>query len=243
MILLLKLILAHCIGDFLLQPNSWVKEKELCKAKSFKLYLHILIHGILVVLILWDYKYWLLALLLMVSHGLIDTLKLYAQKENNKSKWFFIDQVLHIISILALWVVFAKPKIDFIKGYENTNFWVYTTAILFITFVSGIVMREVMSKWSEALKNTDDESLNDESLEDAGKYIGMLERLFVFIFVLTGNWEGIGFLLAAKSVFRFGDLKESKDRKLTEYILIGTLLSFGIAIATGMLVIKLIKIK
>ena len=69
----------------------------------------------------------------------------------------------------------------------------------------------------------------------------MLERLFVFIFVITGNWEGIGFLLAAKSVFRFGDLKESKDRKLTEYILIGTLLSFGIAIATGMLVLKLVN--
>jgi len=59
------------------------------------------------------------------------------------------------------------------------------------------------------------------------------------VFVITGNWEGIGFLLAAKSVFRFGDLKESKDRKLTEYILIGTLLSFGIAIATGMLALKL----
>ena len=69
----------------------------------------------------------------------------------------------------------------------------------------------------------------------------MLERLFVFVFVVTANWEGIGFLLAAKSVFRFGDLKESKDRKLTEYILIGTLLSFGIAIATGMLVLKLIS--
>ena len=68
---------------------------------------------------------------------------------------------------------------------------------------------------------------------------GMLERLFVFIFVVTGNWQGIGFLLAAKSVFRFGDLKESKSRKLTEYILIGTLLSFGIAITTGLIVLKL----
>ncbi len=42
-----------------------------------------------------------------------------------------------------------------------------------------------------------------------------------------------GFLIAAKSIFRFGDLSKAKDRKLTEYILIGTLLSFGIAIACG----------
>ena len=47
------------------------------------------------------------------------------------------------------------------------------------------------------------------------------------------HWEAVGFLITAKSVFRFGDLKESKHRKLTEYILIGTLISFGIAIITG----------
>ncbi|MFV0501856.1 MAG: hypothetical protein ACK5MH_09735 [Bacteroidales bacterium] len=53
--------------------------------------------------------------------------------------------------------------------------------------------------------------------------------------------SGIGFLLAAKSIFRFGDLKDSKDRKLTEYILIGTLLSFAVAIATGQLVLLLVN--
>ena len=46
--------------------------------------------------------------------------------------------------------------------------------------------------------------------------------------------EGVGFLIAAKSVFRFGDLSKAKDRKLTEYILIGTLLSFGLAILFGL---------
>jgi hypothetical protein len=35
--------------------------------------------------------------------------------------------------------------------------------------------------------------------------------------------------LAAKSIFRFGDFK---DRKLTEYVLIGNLLSFGMAMIT-----------
>ncbi len=236
MIILIKLIIAHFIGDFLLQPKLWVKEKENRKAKSNKLYLHIFIHGLLTLLILWDCNNWLLALLLMLSHGIIDTIKLYVQKESNKSNWFLIDQVLHIISILGLWVIFFKPELNFISGSENTFFWVYAAALLFITIVSGIVMRELMSDWSKALNESHDESLNN-----AGKYIGMLERLFVFVFVVTANWEGIGFLLAAKSVFRFGDLKESKDRKLTEYILIGTLLSFGIAIATGMLVLKLIS--
>jgi hypothetical protein len=171
----------------------------------------------------------------MVLHGLIDVIKLYAQKENNRTQWFLIDQALHIVSILAIWFLFFKPEMNLTKLAANTEIWVYTTAILFITVVSGIVVKELMSTWSNVLSES-----NDESLNNAGKYIGMLERIFVFTFVVSGNWEGIGFLLAAKSVFRFGDLKESKDRKLTEYILIGTLLSFGIAIATGIMVLKLV---
>lgn len=236
MIVIIKLILAHFIGDFLLQPKSWVDEKEKSKAKSFKLYIHILIHGFLVLLVLWDFNFWLLALLQMISHGLIDTIKLYAQKESDKSHWFLIDQALHIISILVMWSLFFKPEINLNALVEYTEIWIYAVAFLFITVVSGIVMRELMSTWSKALNDS-----NEESLNNAGKYIGMLERIFVFTFVVTENWESIGFLLAAKSVFRFGDLKESKDRKLTEYILIGTLLSFGIAVAIGMLVLKIIE--
>lgn len=236
MIVLIKLILAHFIGDFLLQPTAWVKDKEVKKAKSAYLYTHLFVHGLLVLLLLWDFNYWLLALLLMISHGIIDALKLYAQNENNKTHWFLIDQILHIISILGLWMLFFKPETDISALLSAPKIWIYTSALLFLTVVSGIVMKELMSSWSKTLGDD-----NDESLSNAGKYIGMLERIFVFIFVVTGNWEGIGFLLAAKSVFRFGDLKESKDRKLTEYILIGTLLSFGIAVGIGMLVLKLIE--
>jgi hypothetical protein len=234
MILFIKLILAHFIGDFLLQPKSWVTEKEKRKARSLKLYIHILIHGVLTLFVLWDFNYWFFAIILMISHGAIDTIKLYFQKEKNKSNWFLIDQALHIFSITAFWYLIVKHEIDFNTLLDNNKIWIYTTSILFITVVSGILIRELMSSWSKTLHDN-----NDDSLNNAGKYIGMLERIFVFTFVITSNWEGIGFLLAAKSVFRFGDLKESKDRKLTEYILIGTLLSFGIAIATGMLVLKL----
>lgn len=236
MIIFIKLILAHFIGDFLLQPTSWVKDKEVNKAKSIYLYAHILIHGLLIILVLWNINQWCLALFLMIAHGIIDAIKLYAQKEENKSNWFITDQIVHIISILGLWVLFFKPDINLNPIVSNSKIWIYATALLVITVVSGIVMRELMSSWSKSLEDN-----NDESLSNAGKYIGMLERIFIFVFVITGNWDGIGFLLATKSVFRFGDLKESKDRKLTEYILIGTLLSFGIAIGVGMLVLKLIE--
>lgn len=235
MIVLIKLFLAHFIGDFLLQPSSWVAEKQLKRAASPKLYFHVLIHGLLILLVLWEINYWLVALSLMVLHGVKDIVKLYAQKEGSKTQWFLIDQGLHIVSILGVWIFFFTPSLDFAYWDTNEIGWIYAAAILLITNVSAILMRELMASWSKALNDS-----NEESLNNAGKYIGILERIFVFTFVVTGNWEGIGFLLAAKSVFRFGDLKESKDRKLTEYILIGTLLSFGIAIGVGMLTLILI---
>lgn len=235
--ILLKILLAHFIGDFLLQPKSWVADKERRKIKSPKLYLHIAIHGLLVLIVLMDIKFWPLALALIFAHGIIDILKLYAQKKTNKPHWFLIDQLLHILSIILLWVVFFRPEIDFSLWLNNEKLWIYAIALLFLTQVSGIVIQVLMSKWSKYLDQTE-----EASLDNAGKYIGILERLFVFIFVITGNWEAIGFLIAAKSVFRFGDLKESKDRKLTEYILIGTLLSFAIAIATSLAVLALTQI-
>ena len=236
MIILLKLLLAHLIGDFVLQSKLWVADKETKRAKSPKLYLHTLLHGALIMLVLWDLDYWLVALILMITHGTIDCIKLYAQKETNRTRWFVIDQLLHLISIVVVWIVFYRPDLDLKFWLTNEYFWVYVTALLFITYVSNIVIKVLLSNWSTAIN-----SGSEESLSKAGKYIGMLERLFVFTFILTAHWEAIGFLLAAKSVFRFGDLKESKDRKLTEYILIGTLLSFGIAVGTGLIVLNLLR--
>ncbi|PID61413.1 MAG: hypothetical protein CR986_02955 [Ignavibacteriae bacterium] len=234
MIILVKLILAHLLGDFLLQPKSWVNQKENKKVKSFKLYSHGLIHAILVLLILWNISYWSLALSIMIIHLIIDIIKLYAQNEKTKSLWFIIDQLLHIVSILILWIIWFYSEISLVEFYNNEIFWLYLTAITFLTIVCGVVIQNIMSNWSKEIEND-----KDKSLPSAGKYIGILERLLVFTFIVFGHWEAIGFLVAAKSVLRFGDLKNSENRKLTEYILVGTLLSFGIAIATGLGVVYL----
>ena len=48
-----------------------------------------------------------------------------------------------------------------------------------------------------------------------------------------GQWPAIGFLLAAKSIMRFNDTRSAK-RPVSEYVLLGTLLSFGFSIAAGL---------
>ncbi|WP_034040366.1 DUF3307 domain-containing protein [Wocania ichthyoenteri] len=223
----IKLILAHFIGDFLLQPEKWVIHKETYKHKSKFLYWHIVVHlGALILVLQADFKYWLGILILIISHYIIDLIKLHLKSVLKNRLLFGLDQLAHFI-IIALVVSIYQPYQFSINSLYNPAFLLLITSLLGVTVVSSIIMRTIISKWY--LK----EDSNEESLENAGAYIGMLERLFVFAFIITQHWEGIGFLLAAKSVFRFGDLSKAKDRKLTEYILIGSLLSFGLAILFG----------
>lgn len=222
--LTIKLLIAHLLGDFVLQPDSWVDDKRKNTYKSKYFYLHGLVHLIsLLVMLQFDLSYWWLIAIIVVSHLLIDYLKLRLETKINSRLLFSLDQILHLI-IIGIVVYLHNPyKMDFDKIY-STESLLFILAILSITFASSILMKILMSNW--ALK----EDKAEDSLENAGKYIGILERLFVFGFIVLNQWSAIGLLITAKSVFRFSDLSRAKDRKLTEYILIGTLLSFGMAI-------------
>lgn len=237
-IFLIKLLIAHFLGDFFMQPDSWVVEKEAKKLKSLKLYLHVLMHGGLVLLLLADLNYWPQAVIIMVLHGVIDALKLLSQKSSNKRTWFFADQMLHLISILAVWYVSFNPVLSF-EILRNDAFWIVALGILFLSFPTSIIIKTLIAKWTPNYLPTQPAG-SVASLQSAGKYIGMMERLLVLLFIYTNHWEAVGFLIAAKSIFRFGDLKEGNDLKLTEYILIGTFLSFGIAIVVGMACVSLV---
>ncbi|NMC17658.1 MAG: hypothetical protein GYA38_04580 [Chloroflexi bacterium] len=72
-------------------------------------------------------------------------------------------------------------------------------------------------------------------LKEGGRYIGYLERLLIFVFILSGQFAGVGFLITAKSILRFGELKDSENRKQAEYIIIGTFASFLYAILISLL--------
>lgn len=227
-----NLILAHLLGDFILQPNSWVADKEKKKGRSIYLYLHVLIHIALTMLFLWDFNLWWIALIVGVSHLLIDVTKLSFQTAKTKRIWFFIDQIAHILVIVAL-SIFYFPYFK-LEDFFNRESLKIVTAIVFLTVPSSIFIKTMISIWTPI--TIDHSKIQTESLVNAGKYIGILERLLVFVFILVNHWEGVGFMIAAKSVFRFSDLAEAKQRKLTEYVLIGTLLSFGIAVLVGILI-------
>src|ERR1043166_1326017 len=177
MILLVKLFLTHIIGDFFLQPQTWVSAKESKKLKAYQLYLHALVHGILVLLLVWDWAFLLWTLLLAVLHLLIDVAKVYLQTQSSKRFYFFADQLIHG---LAIYVVFASCT-----GYSFFSALLFNNAnllglafILFLTIPVSVFMKKFMEKWSPVSQATDD------SLQSAGQIIGILERLLVFVFVI-----------------------------------------------------------
>ncbi|RZJ29277.1 MAG: DUF3307 domain-containing protein [Flavobacterium sp.] len=229
MIVFIKLLLAHLFGDFVLQPNAWVKDKEQKKHRSLYLLFHTVLHGLLALILVWKIDFAFYAALLALIHGAVDLMKLQFQTDKTKRGWFIADQLLHLLVIAAVALLYNQTDIG---NYEiDDRFWIYFAAVLLLTTPASIIIKNVISIWTPTESDT-----AGTDLQNAGKYIGILERLFVFFFIVTGNFTSIGFLMAAKSIFRFGDLTKSNDRKLTEYVLIGTFMSFGAAIGTGFLV-------
>ncbi|MEN8139303.1 MAG: DUF3307 domain-containing protein [Bacteroidota bacterium] len=235
--LIIKLTFAHILGDFVLQPDSWAQDKSENKIRSIYLYLHPLVHAILVLALLnFDSEYYIAApIITLISHFAIDTLKVYLENDNNNRWLFFADQLLHIIVIALIVDIYTPYNIEASLILSDKLLLLFT-ALFAVTYSVSVIMKVLISKF-----DIDSIAESNSSLPKAGKYIGILERLFIFGFVILNQWAGIGFLLAAKSIFRFGDLSKAKDRKLTEYILIGTLLSFGIAILIALVYLKILK--
>jgi hypothetical protein len=72
-----------------------------------------------------------------------------------------------------------------------------------------------------------------DSLPKGGRLIGRLERAMILMLVIAGEPGGIGFLIAAKSLLRFNELARDHDRRVSEYVIIGTLASFAWGLTTA----------
>jgi hypothetical protein len=69
----------------------------------------------------------------------------------------------------------------------------------------------------------------------AGRTIGVLERILIFIGLIASSWEILAAVVALKTVARY---KELDDRNNAEYFLIGSLASILWAVTmTGLLVL------
>jgi len=246
--ILFRLFIAHFIGDFLLQSRMWANDRRHKKFRSKYLYLHVFIHGVLVYLILDDWSNFFLPLIIAGSHFIVDLGKVYIKE---KPWFFFADQIIHIVILIFGWILFysefliVKEWLDVLS--ENNKLWIILLSYVFIIWPAAVVIRILTEKYQPAINNQKadvEPGENEDStigLKDAGRFIGILERFLILTFILAQQYAIIGFLIAAKSVMRYSDIKSNTDRKRVEYILIGTFLSFSIAVLTGMLCLQIIN--
>lgn len=218
-----KLVIAHLVGDFILFRNKSLKEKGRPIWLSRRLLIHSAAHFILAWIALGDLSYWTFALVIGLSHYVGEIV--IRKSLSKRPQWAFVtDQLFHAALILAIVTYTSRDHIQFDIP------WVTAAGLLMVTFPAAKFIEVFLSQWPPA-KSAD----KIKGLANAGLWIGILERILIYIFITSGHWEGIGFLLAAKSVFRFGDLTNSKDISLTEYIMVGTLLSFCLAVVVGLI--------
>lgn len=238
MAILLRLLFAHILSDFVFQCDKICDGKQgRTKKKYAYQLLHSSIHALMAYLFVADWSNRIIPLVIFISHFLIDYMKVEYMKKDATS--FIIDQLIHITVIVVLWLsLFNHDETscqEFLKTrWDSLNIWAVVTAYLLILKPTSIFLILFIKKWTPS-------ATTEKSLPNAGKWIGYFERILILTFILTGNAEGIGFLLAAKSIFRFGELSKAQEIKTTEYVLIGTFASFTIAILIGFAVLQIIN--
>lgn len=107
--------------------------------------------------------------------------------------------------------------------------------VLLCVFTGGALVSAVIKQLM-----TDEEILQMQGLPHGGRIIGWLERSIVMLLIWMDQPEGIGFLVAAKSILRFDDIHRDHQRKTTEYVIIGTFLSFGWAMLVSVVLRKIL---
>ena len=220
--LLLQLI-AHTISDFYFQNDKSCADKMKNGLKSPKLYIHALITFVCAWLLSFSFNFWWVALIIATTHLLVDAMKSYA----SKCKYiFFIDQIIHIVVIVAA-CYFWKGGLPECLCCLDEKYIALLLGVLVCIKPSNIIIKEIFKAANIKVNKGSEDNTGD--LPNAGKLIGVVERLLSLVFVLLGQYEAVGFIIAAKSLLRFAE----GDKAKSEYVLIGTLLSFSTAIFVG----------
>jgi hypothetical protein len=228
--LFIPMLVGHLIADFWLQPTSWIECRRKNGWKSKRLVLHASVAAILPVACTFQPDLWWFAPIILIVHYMIDLLK---SKTKDNLFAFIADQIIHIG---LLWVLAALAT--HIEAAESLQqFWIYAAGFVMVTTPAGILV----GKFLQLITKTDPDSHRDKQLTiNASAWIGIVERILILIFILSGQFQAIGFLVAAKSVFRFSEIQKEGNPK-AEYFLLGTLASFLVAVVVGMLLITFSK--
>ena len=216
---LTALVFAHILADFLFQTN-WMSAN---KSKPGVLLLHtaVVLATAQAATGHWDA---LPLLILAAAHLVIDAIKVWGRFTSLSA--FLTDQVAHLATIAA--IAWVAPDL------WATGAWgMLTWPLPLMALLAGLITATRAGGFAVGLMMKPHAlRIRSQGLKRGGWTIGLLERGLVFVLILGGLPLGVGFLVAAKSVLRFGTA--TRDQRSAEYVIIGTLASFGWAILVAM---------
>lgn len=229
--LFVALLCGHLIGDFVLQTNTIAMRK---KEHFGWLALHVGIVAIATYICIGDWAGWLAPVLLFVMHIGLDLLKTVVGRSERLARhhelFFYGDQILHLLSLVILTYVImaAAPPQSF--WFE----WLGRAAVEGMLILAGWILAVKVGRFIVADRVRRWQPPDNQGIAGAGNIIGQLERTLIFVFVLNGQYAAIGFLIAAKSVYRFAEIRNEDDRRRVEYLLVGSLWSLCFGLLTGL---------
>ena len=240
------LLLAHLLGDFLLQTSRIAQGKD----KRVRL---LALHGGIHFILAWAtlliftqvaavslYNQLVMAVYVLL-HLLIDKLKGELLKRHvlrANGTTFLLDQALHIATLTIAVLFLTRTSLSALAAGlvipVSVRIHVLQIAIVYVgvVFGGGYFIRF----FTKSLANKGTTEAQGYT-NNAGLYIGWLERSLVIIAVVIRSPALVGLILTAKSIARFPEFKESR---FAEYYLIGTLLSMLFALLGGLLLLQLL---
>ncbi|WP_038184084.1 DUF3307 domain-containing protein [Vibrio rhizosphaerae] len=231
-------LLIHLIGDFYLQPGRWRAAKQKFTYRAPQLYIHALLQGIVLsvpaVVLGMDWRATAcLIVIVTLSHLMIDLWQ--ATRNHHQFTHVIVEQTLHaVVFALIAFHMTTDLTIDTILQHDKfTQGMLVALAYVLVLKPTSVVIGSLLNKYSMTIT---DHSPQMNGLVAGGELIGYLERILILTFTLVGSYAAVGFVFTAKSIFRFGELNKSDSRNLTEYVLIGSLLSVVSATLIGTLV-------
>lgn len=226
---LVALFFAHVLADYVFQTNKMATRKGE--------FLFLAYHGIVVLgtAIIATGSIAGPVFVLTAMHVLTDWIK---TQFNDGINAHISDQLVHLVTLVG--VAGFAPDLWQTGIWGNAPHFVSHILLLlagavYVTRAGGFAIGILMAPYGPAFSK--------DSLPGGGKMIGLLERGLIYVLILAGLPIGIGFLVAAKSVLRFETAKEgdlTENRKRSEYVIIGTLASFGWAILVSLAILLLL---
>jgi hypothetical protein len=152
---------------------------------------------------------------------------------------FLGDQILHIFTVcIAAWLIVRPPVLSVIAKIRWFHSGIEKPLLLLVVYVGvifggGYVVRFLTKPLLKGDLHVSGETTNE--MQNAGMYIGWLERFVVLTALVLQSPATVGLILTAKSIARYPELKSVR---FAEYFLIGTLLSVSLGIVGGLILLK-----